>query len=71
MKLSIIIFITSSIVAFVCFISCTKESPNPVNRVFDVTGFNKIIAGDDHEIIITRELPFPYRQREMPLTWMI
>ena len=58
MKLSITIFITSCVVAFVCFISCTKESSSPVNRVFEVTGFNKITAGDDHEIIITRGASF-------------
>lgn len=54
MKLSITILVTSCIVAFVCFISCTKESSSSVIRVFDVTGFNKIMAADDHEIIITK-----------------
>ena len=45
-------------VAFVCFISYTKESSNPVNRVFEVTGFNKIMAGDDHEIIVIKGASF-------------
>lgn len=58
MKLSITILLTSCLVAFVCFISCTKESANPVTRSFSVTGFNKIMAGDDHEIIITKGAVF-------------
>jgi Putative auto-transporter adhesin, head GIN domain len=58
MKLSITILLTSCIVAFICFISCNKESSNPLTRVFEVTGFNKIIAGDDHEIIITKGTAF-------------
>ena len=58
MKLSITILITSCIVAFVCFISCTKESSNPVTRQFEITGFNKLIASDDHEIIITKGASF-------------
>ena len=58
MKLSITILLTSCFVAFVCFISCTKEAENPVTRSFPVTGFNKIIAGDDHEIIITKGAAF-------------
>ncbi len=44
--------------AFICFISCTKDSSNPVTHVFDVAGFNKIIAGDDHEIIIIKGTSF-------------
>ena len=58
MKLSITILITACVVAFVCFISCKKESLNPVTRVYDVNGFKKVMAGDDHEIIITKGTTF-------------
>lgn len=71
MKLSIAILLTSCFVAFICFISCTKEAENPVTRSFQVTGFNKIIAGDDHEIIITKAQHFQCRQKAKPATWTI
>jgi hypothetical protein len=63
MKLSITILVTSCIVAFVCFISCTKEATNPVTRQFDLMNFNKIEAGDDHEIIITQGAAFSVQAR--------
>ncbi|MFT3680870.1 MAG: DUF2807 domain-containing protein [Ferruginibacter sp.] len=34
-------------------IACKKEADNPVTRVFNITGFTAVTAGDDHEIIIT------------------
>lgn len=33
--------------------SCTKEAANPVSRSFNIAGFDKVAAGDDHEVIIT------------------
>lgn len=63
MKLSITILLTSCIVAFVCFISCTKEAANPVTRQFELTAFSKIEAGDDHEIIITQGPAFSVQAR--------
>lgn len=38
--------------------SCNKEAANPVTKSFDVRNFNSIIAGDDHEINITKGSEF-------------
>ena len=34
-------------------LACRREPDNPVTKNFPLTGFTKITAGDDHEIVIT------------------
>lgn len=45
------------------FSSCKKEAANPVTRSFNIAGFDKVAAGDDHEVIITAGNEFSVQAR--------
>jgi len=43
--------------------SCSKEAANPVTRDINVSGFDKVTAGDDNEVIITAGNTFSMQAR--------